>query len=126
MRKAKKTMCLLLAVMLAVMLSGCGEKITRGEVIDKKFTPCHSEVKFIYVVTSNGKTSSTKMIPYVYRYPDTYTITITAMDEDGNRQKATYRVTKEVFETVQIGDEFIYTKDMEPSEPEYRREEQEG
>ena len=104
---------IVLAIVLMVTICGCTPKITQGEVVDKQFEPAHTVIRII-------------PLPYVYHYPDTYRITITALDEDGNRQKATYRVTKEVFETVQIGDEFIYTKDMEPSEPEYRREEQEG
>lgn len=39
-------------------------------------------------------------------------------------QTATYRVNEGVYESVEIGDEFVYKKDMKPIEPEYTRERQ--
>ena len=117
---------LVLAIVLMVAICGCTPKITQGEVVDKQFEPAHTVVRMIPMVISNGKTTTTHIIPYVYRYPDTYRVTIAALDEDGNRQEATYLVTKEVFDAVRLGDEFVYSKDMKPSEPEYQRERKES
>lgn len=116
----------LLALMLTLLV-GCGERITRGEVIDKKYTKAHTQVMMIPLVMSSGKTITTTIIPYIYRYPDRWEITIQQHDtEDGVRVTATYRVTQEVYDAVNLHDEFVYDKDMEPKEPEYTRERKDG
>lgn len=111
-------------LLIALVLGGCSQKLTQGEVIEKKFTPAHSEVMIIPIVTSNGESISTTYVPYVYYYSDAYKITIRDY-VDTEEQTATYRVTKEVYDNVNIGDEFIYSDEYEPDEPEYTREKQE-
>ena len=118
----KKIVCALMMLVLAAALAGCVEKITQGEVVDKQFTPAHTDTQIVPIVRSNGKTTTVTPVPFFYHYPDTYEITISGADKNGNQQKAVYRVTKEVFDTVEMGTEFIYDKDMQPDEPEYRRE----
>ena len=119
----KRAVLVVLAVILLLGLFGCSGKITSGEVIEKNFTPAHSEVRIIPIVISNGKSVSTRIIPYVYRYSDRWEITIAAWDEEEKKmQTATYRVTEEVYEAVEIGAEFVYNKDLKPIEPEYTRE----
>lgn len=122
----RRALTLILAVLLALaflaLLPGCAKKITQGEVIDKTFSPAHNEYRLIPIVISNGKTSTTYFMPYVYRYPDTWTITISGQDEDGKAKTAVYRVTKTVFDSAPVGSEFVYKSDMEPDEPEYQRE----
>jgi hypothetical protein len=109
------------------LLVGCGERITSGEVIDKKYTKAYTQVRMIPLVMSNGKTTTTTIIPYIYRYPDRWEITIQQYDTgDGVRVTATYRVTQEVYDAVNLHDEFVYNKDMEPKEPEYTRERKDG
>ena len=118
----KKIVCALMMLVLAAALAGCVEKITQGEVVDKQFTPAHTDIRIVPIVRSNGKTTTVTPVRFFYYYPDTYEITISGADKNGNQQKAVYRVTKEVFDTVEMGAEFIYDKDMQPDEPEYRRE----
>ncbi len=119
----KRAVLVVLAVVLLLVLSGCSCKITSGEVVEKNFTPAHSETRIIPLVISNGKTSHVMVIPYVYHYSDRWEITIAAWDEEEKKmQTATYRVTAEVYKAVEIGAEFVYDKDMEPIEPEYTRE----
>lgn len=121
----KKTISIALAIALLLALSGCCAKITSGEVVEKNYTPAHSEVRLIPLVLSNGKSSSVVVIPYTYYYSDRWTVTIAAWDEEAKKmQSATYRVTEEVYEAVEIGAEFVYDKDMQPNEPEYTRERQ--
>lgn len=100
------------------------KNITEGEVINKNFTPAHSETSMLPIVTTDGKNISTIIVPYVYHYSDTYKITIRDYI-DNEEQTETYRVTKEVYDSVDIGDEFIYNEEFEPNEPEYTREKQE-
>lgn len=121
-----KVLAIILAVLLTltfvVFFAGCEKQITQGEVIDKNFYPAHTVYRLIPIITSNGKTSTTYFIPYVYRYPDTYKITISGLDKNGKAKTATYRFTKGVFEAVPLGAEFVYKSDMQPDEPEYQRE----
>lgn len=121
----KRAVFAVLAVVLLLSISACSSKITSGEVVEKNFTPAHREVRLIPIVISNGKTCITRVIPYTYHYSDRWEITIAAWDEKEKKmQTATYRVTEEVYEAVEIGAEFIYDKDMKPIEPEYTRERQ--
>ena len=114
----------LLAVLISfvIFLSGCGETITEGEVIEKNYTPAHIQTAIIPVVHSNGKTSYTTLIPFIYYYADKWTITIRGYSDEGEEQTATYRVTEEVYNNTAVGSEFVYTEEMEPSNPEYTRE----
>lgn len=118
----KRIISLLLAVVLIVLLTGCAEQITKGEVVDKTFSSAHVQTVLVPVCISNGKSTMTYFIPYVYHYPDTWTITISGPGEDGETETATYRVTQEVFDAVPLGAEFIYKPEMKPEESEYYRE----
>lgn len=122
----RRTFALVLAALMLFafvsFLTGCSKKITQGEVVSKTFSPAHVQTMLVPVCISNGKTMTTHFIPYVYQYPDTWKITISAKGADGKIETATYRVTKEIFDTVQIGTEFIYKPENGPEEPEYYRE----
>lgn len=119
----KRAVLIVLAVVLLLSLSACSSKITSGEVVKKSFTPAHSEVRMIPIVISNGKSVTTIIVPYLYHYSDCWKITIAAWDEKEKKmQTATYRVNEDVYESVKIGDEFVYKKDMQPTDPEYTRE----
>lgn len=116
---------LISAVLIAILvcsLVGCSPKITSGEVIGKQFTPEHTTLQFVPLVMSNGKTTTTTMIPVYYHYSDRWEITISGLNEDGELVKETFRVEKAVYDAVSIGAEFEYDKDMNPEEPEYIRE----
>lgn len=115
---------LLISLFLNILDFFSSKDITEGSVVNKEFSPAHSETVTIPRIISNGKTCSTVIVPYVYHYSDTYKITIRDYI-DNEEQTATYRVTKEVYDSVNIGDEFIYNKEYEPNEPEYTREKQE-
>jgi ABC-type glycerol-3-phosphate transport system substrate-binding protein len=116
-----------LLVLMLLLLVGCGERITSGEVIDKKYTEAHTTVRMVPLVMSNGKTTTTMIVPYVYHYADKWEITIRQWDADGGSEvTATYRVTEEVYDAVNLHDEFVYDKDMKPKEPEYTRERKDG
>ena len=107
------------------ILTGCSKAITEGEVISKEFTPAHTQIMFIPIVHTNGTTSYTTLVPFIYYYNDKWEVTIQQYDDEQKEMlSATYRITEEVFDAVTIGSEFVYSNDMEPLEPEYTRERQ--
>lgn len=113
-----------LALIFTLLLVSCGNKLTRGEVYEKNFTEAHTQIVMVPFVHSNGKTSYTTMMPMYYHYPDTWEIAIKAWDPEKERwRKQSYYVTEEVYKTVNIGDEFQYSKESCWENERYTREE---
>lgn len=122
---SRKLLTLAVLVFSLFLLSSCSEKITSGEVVDKKYTPEHTEQKIIPVTIYTGKTSSVIMVPYMYHYNDCWEITIRDWDEkEAEFVTATYRVTEDAYNNTYIGGEFEYIEEMNPNTPEYTRERQ--
>lgn len=117
----KKAICAVTFCMMIALMCSCSKKITQGEVINKEYTPSYTTIMMIPIVHTNGKTTTTQIIPFVYRYSDKYEITILGYDSEKNESTATYRVKKEVFDQVNLGDEFVFSKEYEPEYPEYIR-----
>ena len=116
--------CIILIVVIMVIgLSGCSGKITEGEVYEKEYKAAHTEVMIVPITTYNGKTSSVHMIPYFYSYPDRYIIKIKKF-EDNEWKKAEYYVPKDVYDGINVGDQFEYVKDRDLTEEPYTRERQ--
>lgn len=114
-RIIKKATIVALAVVLAINLCGCSEKIRSGEIINKEYTPAHKETKHIPITIYTGKFFSTVMIPQIFSYDDKWEITIRKLDErKSDYLTATYIVTKDVFESYNIGEQFEYTESMNP------------
>lgn len=111
--------CISLIIILSLL--GCSAKITEGEVYDKEYKEAHKEVKIIPITTYDGKTSRINMIPYVYNYPDRYIIRIKKF-VDNNWEQAEYYVPKEVYDGINVGDQFEYVKDRDLTEEPYTRE----
>lgn len=105
------------------MLCSCSSKITQGEVYKKNFRPAYSTVRLIPIVHTNGKTSFTTFMPFTYHYPGRWEINIRQLNDNGETLTATYWVSKDVFNTVKIGDEFVYDENRDFSEEPYTREE---
>lgn len=107
-----------------LILTGCTNKISNGEVYQKEFKEAHNEVKIIPLIRSNGKTTYTTMMPYIYNYPDRYIIYIKKL-EDNKWKTASYYTTKEVYESINVGDQFEYVEDRDLTEEPYTREKEE-
>ena len=119
----KRKIVLVFVAFMLLIFVGCATKITEGEVIEKQFTPAHSNLMTVPLTITNGKTATIVSVPYMYYYPEKWEITIQDWDDtEGKMVTATYRVTKEVYNAVEIGDKFVYDKEFEPSYPEYTRE----
>lgn len=114
--------CIVLIGISLGFLKNIKPNITSGEVVKKKYTPARTEVVLIPSVVTDGSTTSYDLFPFVYEYSDKWEITIRDYDEQTKQYlTATYRVTEQVYNEVQIGWQFEYVKDMEPNEPEYTR-----
>ena len=56
MKQLKKSIiCFLLLLLIPILLSGCQNSITQGEVIEKEFTPSHTEVMLVHLFTATEK-----------------------------------------------------------------------
>lgn len=123
----KKLLLLLLGIVVMLMilfyLTGCSGKITEGEVYEKEYKTAHTEVMIVPITTYNGKTSSVRMIPYFYSYPDRYIIKIKKF-EDNEWKKADYYVPKDVYDEINVGDQFEYAEGRDLTEEPYTRERQ--
>ena len=62
------------------------------------------------LVISNGKTTTAKMIPYLVHYPDGYVIFIKAYQDEEWKTEDFY-VSKEVYDSINIGDMFLYDEE---------------
>lgn len=106
----KKFVWLLVSVVLLVSLCGCSSVITEGEIYKKEYREEHTTIMVMPLVISNGKTTTTSMIPYVVYYPDRYVVFIKAYQDEEWKTEDFY-VSKEVYDTVKVGDMFLFDED---------------
>ena len=69
-------------VIFLMFLVGCSS-VKEGEVIQKRHEPSRTWVSVTPIVKSNGKTTTTTMIPYVYYDSEDYVITIEGLNKKG-------------------------------------------
>ena len=102
----KKYLCFLLII---VLLTGCGNDITGGEICEKTFKSEYFSTILMPISHFNGKTTTITYVPYIYHYPDRWIITIKAYDEtkDKWRTKSFY-VAEDIYNQYEIGDTFTY------------------
>mgnify|MGYP003292093251 FL=1 len=96
-------------VALVLLLSACSPKITSGEVYDKEHRDAFVTVSVYPVVTYNGKTCTTTMVPYTVYYPERWVIFIKSF-EDGEWLTEDFYVSESVYNSINIGDMFEYDK----------------
>lgn len=109
----------LLALLVSiVLLTGCSQKITEGEIYKKEYEPEETIMVMTPMAHTAGKAIYTTYVPMYYHYPDRWCIWIkaTETDSDGKYETAKYYTTKEVYENYNIGDMFSYEKDRDSEE----------
>ena len=106
----KKIICALICILLVVSLCGCSNSITEGEVYKKEYREAYTTVMMLPLVISNGKTITTTMIPYSVHYPDRYVVFIKAYQDEEWKTEDFY-VSKEVYDSINIGDMFLYDEE---------------
>lgn len=106
----KKLGLIVLCVFMMFSFYGCCNQITEGEIYKKEYREEHNTVMMLPLVRSNGKTTSTVFVPYFIHYPERYVIYIRAYQNEEWVTEDFY-VSKEVYNTVNIGDMFLYDED---------------
>lgn len=110
---------LLVSVGIKHVMSVAQQSVTyEGVVVDKTFTPSHTDTLFIPVVTG----SSSVLVPYYQHYSDTYKIKIIYHKTNTVEEYKSFRVTKDVYDSFELGDYFIYDENYEPTYPEFVNE----
>ena len=93
--------------------------ITSGIVVGKEFVPAHTETEMTPVNAYSGsRYSHTQFVSTTTFVPDKYTVTIQQTDDNGDVRTATWRVSEDVYDNVNVGEWFDYQKNMEPDCPE--------
>lgn len=109
---------LLTLIICCICLTGCGEKITEGEIYEKEFLLEETQVMIVPMVHTNGKTSYTTYMPVTHHYPDRWRISIKSLEknEDGEYDTADYYTTEEVYNSCEVGDMFSYDENRDYAE----------
>lgn len=103
----KKIISIILCLIIIVSLCGCSDKITEGEVYKKEYKEACTSVMTYPVIISTGKTMSTIIVPYTVYYPERYVIHIKAFVNDEWVTEDFY-VSKEVYDSINVGDMFVF------------------
>ena len=106
----KRIVGALICILLVISLCGCSNAITEGEVCKKEYREAYTQVMVLPLIMSNGKTTSTIMVPYFVHYPDRYVIFIKAYQDEEWKTEDFY-VSKEVYDSIKIGDMFLYDEE---------------
>ena len=122
----KKIVFTLLIVLALIMLISCSDSINEGDVYEKEFKPEYTTVSVLPMTISNGKTVTTIMVPYTIHYPDRWVIYIKAYDEETRKWiTEDFYVSEEVYDSVNIGDYFVFDEDMGTRDETYTKQESE-
>lgn len=122
----KKIVFTLLIVLALIMLISCSDSINEGDVYEKEFKPEYTTVSVLPMTISNGKTVTTIMVPYTIHYPDRWVIYIKAYDEETRKWiTEDFYVSEEVYDSVNIGDYFVFDEDMGTRDEPYTKQESE-
>lgn len=85
-------------------------KITQGSVYQRRFIPSHTRVRCGSEAIIVGKKIFRFRNDYPYVVPDAWLIRIQANDKEGNILTADYYVSKDVYDSFQIGSIFKYSR----------------
>ena len=114
---------LVMVMIVASLLLGCGSTLKEGEIYKKTFTPEHDETVYIPYTYCIGKNTTTILMPQTIHHSDSWEIKIRNYNEAKQRyDTATYYVDKETFDHYNIGDLFQYENYQFETEDEKRRE----
>ena len=106
----KKIIGALICLLLVVSLCGCSNAIAQGEVYEKEYREAYTTVMMFPLVISSGKTTTITTIPFFVHYPDRYVVFIKAYQDEEWKTEDFY-VSKEVFDSINIGDMFLYDQE---------------
>ena len=99
----KKLIVTIILVMIISIFCGCAKKITTGTVSNKQFVPEHNTTRIQTIHMYKGPTTQ---IPITEHHPDAWYITIGGYNEKEEYVYATYKVSEEVYNSINIGDTY--------------------
>ena len=102
----KNTLYVLLVV---VFLQSCN-KLEKGTVVNKHYEPERTYLQMMPIVISNGKTTTTMLIPYYITDNEDYVLHVKGYYK-GEEIKEEVYVTKECYNSLQNGDLWLKTDD---------------
>jgi len=107
-----------------LLLGACSPSITEGTVYKKEFHPEEYYVMMMPIVTSDGKNTTTTMIPMFMYYPATWEIDIKKYSKKEKKYLTEdYFVDKQVYDSVKTGTYFKFEDDMgDTDRPQEERE----
>lgn len=117
---------IMLCILLLLCFCSCGNNLTHGEVYEKEYREAHVSVVILPLTVSNGKSTTTIMVPYMFRYPDRWAIHIREFNGEEWVTEDFY-VSKEIYDAIEIGDMFEYDEGRgDLQEEPYTKEKQEN
>lgn len=97
-------MFLVLGVLLFLTMGGCSGPPPSGIVTSKRFIAAHTEIIMMPMTISDGKTTTTIMVPYTFFEPDRWTITVEPYDDAGRPLPVrNVNVRKDVYDSCKLG-----------------------
>lgn len=108
-------------VLALVICVGCNN-ITEGEIIEKWYEPEHNYVTIMPVTISNGKTTTTMMIPYYIYDGEDYCIKIKGINKKGKEKIKTIYVRGEHWQKLDKGQCFRIDGDCSEKDFTYKKE----
>lgn len=102
-----KKISIAIVLVFVLFLSACSPKITSGEVYAKEYREAFTTLSFYPLIISDGKTTTTTMVPYTVYYPERWVIFIKSF-EDGEWLTEDFYVSESVYNSISIGDMFEY------------------
>ena len=106
--------CLLAILCCVLCLTSCN-KLEEGVVVAKWYEPTHTYVALMPLVISNGKTTTTMMIPYVITDYEDWCVKIKGKYKDEERIETIY-VSQKLYEYLSIGSHLKLTDDCSMSD----------
>lgn len=94
---------LVFIIMIAV-LAGCGERLSEGEVISKRYESENTYISYIPMTTFIGKTPITTLMPYTMYDDEDFILQVIGKTEKGKTVTSNWYVSEEKYKNSKVGD----------------------
>ena len=105
--KIKIISILIILVMIVSIICGCQAPVTTGTVVDMSHRSAYSTTRLQTI--NHGSFSTT--VPITEYHPESWHIVIEGYDENNEYHQTTYSVSEEEYNSINIGDTYIYHED---------------
>ena len=111
-----KIIKLLIIPLTVLILCGCSHDVTYGEIINKEHNEPYRQLLILPVHISNGKNSTTILVPYWVFHEENWKIEIKGKNKDGGIDTETYYITEDLYNNINIGDMYEYREKLDTIE----------